>query len=108
MVCDLWGIRGCEYVGLEVVDELRGVGSGAVVAAKHILGMSLVSFPPGLVVKFIDFAGAMIALVERSGYEAFGVLACAALLYALVPFCDDTVGNWLHGFFRLQARVQEP
>jgi len=49
---------------------MRDIVSGAIVAAKHVLGMARIALAPGLVVQLVDLARAVIALVEGDGDEA--------------------------------------
>lgn len=85
-----------------MVNELGDVCCGAVVAGKHVLGVARVAAAPGFVVEFVDAAGAVVALVEGNGYEAFG----GGL--AGVVGGDDLVGKGRHGLGSLETRMEKP
>lgn len=102
VLCYLWAGWCVEDVRFEVVDEMRGIGCGAVVAAEHVLCVPRVAVAPGAVVEVVDLSGAVVALVKGYGDEA---IAC---LVAGVVGGDDLGGGWGHRFFGLEARVEEP
>ena len=97
-----WGGGCVADVAGEVVDELRAVCSSTMEAAEHILCVARVTLAPGFVVEFVDEAGAVVALVEGRGYQA-RVLGLAG-----VPRGYDLGRHGRHGFFGLQARVEQP
>lgn len=78
------------------------------VAAEHVLGVARVFLAPGAVVDGVDLAGAVVALVEGDGDEAFWVFACFTVCDAFVPGRDDLAGYGCHGIFCLEAWVEEP
>jgi hypothetical protein len=99
---------GIEYVGFEVVHEVRCVGCGAVVAAEHVLGVAGVALSPGFVMQLVDLSAAMIALVECHGNKTFRVLTRFAALYTRIPCGDDLDSYGRHGIFGLEAGVEQP
>lgn len=84
-----------------MVEQLRDIGGSAVVAGEHVLGVTGVSRAPGLVVQFVDDAGAMVALVEGDGDKAWGRGASCGVVGG-----DDLGCEGRHGVGVLETGVQ--
>ena len=97
-----------EDVRFQVMEELRDVRGGAMVAGEHVLCMPRIPLSPCLIVQLVHHAAAVVALIEAHGYETQRILARAVLGNACVPGTDDLGRQGSHGLFGLETWVQEP